>query len=144
MTFSFKGLSTACLCLAGIYFLLALYTYLKLVWLQSNTSQGLNTRKLFVVYLLLVSVLRLMSFTSMAVLDFEHVDYNFHSDPNNRLRTTDDKESAEFFDKASLVLFDFPDFCCVSAYVLLIVIWADTYMKVSLSDFCDSLLIQLY
>ena len=131
MTFSFKGLSTASLCLAGIYFLLAIYTYLKLVWLQSNTSQGLNTRKLFVVYLLLVSVLRFMSFTSMAVLDFEHVDYNFHSDPNKRLKTNDDGNGENFFEKASLVLFDFPDFCCVSAYVLLIVIWADSYMKVT-------------
>eukprot|EP01035_Chromulina_nebulosa_P038727 gene38727-52314_t len=65
----------------------------------------------------------------MAVLDFEHVDYNFHSDPNKRLKTNDDGNGENFFEKASLVLFDFPDFCCVSAYVLLIVIWADSYMK---------------
>lgn len=134
MTFSLAGLSTASLIMVVIYSLLAIFTYTKLLWLQANTSFGLNTRKLFVMYLLLVSILRCMSFTSMAILDFERVDYKISvsSGPSNHALTDEDRKGNEFFSKASLVLFDFPDFCCVSAYVLLIVIWADSYMKVSL------------
>jgi len=36
----------------------------------------------------------------------------------------------EFFEKAVFVLFDFPDFCFVSAYLLLVVIWAEGYLQV--------------
>lgn len=35
----------------------------------------------------------------------------------------------EFFQKAELVLFDLPDFCCISAYVLLLVVWSEAYLK---------------
>lgn len=124
MVFAFQGLSRASLFLAIIYLVVVIYTYGKLKLLQSNSTNGLNTRKLFVIYLLIVALLRFMSFSSMVVLDFENVEYsNIHSTFNNSY----DQEGVDFFEKASLVLFDFPDFCCVSAYVLLMVIWADSY-----------------
>ena len=35
-----------------------------------------------------------------------------------------------FFEKATLVLLDVPDWCCISAYVLLIVICAEALLQV--------------
>lgn len=35
----------------------------------------------------------------------------------------------KFLDKAALVLFDFPDFVCISAYVLLLVVWAENIIQ---------------
>ena len=51
-----------------------------------------------------------------------------------RIRTTKRTMTATipteiFFNCAFLVLFDFPDFCCISAYMLLIVVWAEAYLK---------------
>jgi hypothetical protein len=38
-------------------------------------------------------------------------------------------KNSQFLDKAALVLFDFPDFCGVSAYVLLLVVWAENIIS---------------
>ena len=109
MVFAFQGLSRASLCLAGIYLSLVIYTYGKLKWLQSSSSNILNTRKLFVIYLLLVGILRFMSFSSMVVLSFENVEYsNIHNPIIGNL--DNENGGVEFLDKASLVLFDFPDY----------------------------------
>ena len=121
MAFVFEGLVGATLTLTILYFLLFVYTGKRLIWLQSNSSSGLNTRKLFVMTCMLTSALRVMSFGSMAMLDLGRVDFEVESD--------DVSGTGDFFEKSSLVLFNFPDFCCISAYVLLLVIWAETYLK---------------
>ncbi len=128
--FVFQGLLGASFSLAAIYLLLALYTFKKLLWLQSNSTDGLNTRKLFVMTCLLTSVLRFMSFGSMAVLDLNDIHFRLHSagEVDDDMGNSSTKQ---FFEKALLVLFDFPDFCCISAYVLLIVVWAEAYLKVN-------------
>ena len=113
----FENLTGACLILSGIYACLAVFTTKQLVWLHQNSPSGLNTRKFFVMTCLLTAVLRTMSFASMAFLDIE-TDNNDDSNANQ-----------DFFDEAFLVLFDFPDFCCISAYMLLIVVWAEAYLK---------------
>ena len=47
-----------------------------------------------------------------------------------------------FFEKATLVLLDVPDWCCISAYVLLIVVCAEallqvkTYLTADFTLFC--------
>lgn len=102
----------------------------QLVWLQKNSTTGLNTRKLFVMTCLLTSVLRVMSFASMAILDFANEDFNIN--PSSSVETHDDDNDGpnqDFFNCAFLVLFDFPDFCCISAYMLLIIVWAEAYLK---------------
>ncbi len=81
--------------------------------------------------LLLVAVLRFMSFGSMALLDLNSVDFKLHSASDADDDSKDNSATKVFFEKALVVLFDFPDFCCISAYVLLIVVWAEAYLKVS-------------
>jgi hypothetical protein len=77
---------------------------------------------------MLTSALRVMSFGSMAMLDLGRVDFQVEQSANV-FDADDASGTGEFFEKASLVLFNFPDFCCVSAYVLLLVVWAETYLK---------------
>lgn len=126
----FEGLTGASVTLSCLYFGVAVLTTKQLVWLHKNSSTGLNTRKLFVMTCLLTSVLRVMSFASMAILDFAKKD--FHINPSDKLDTNDDDsdgKNQDFFNCAFLVLFDFPDFCCISAYMLLILVWAESYLK---------------
>jgi hypothetical protein len=127
----FEGLTGASVTLASFYAILGVFTAKQLVWLQSHSPSGLNTRKLFVMTCLLTCVLRTMSFTSMAILDLANED--FHINPAASGGNDDDDDGSSpnqvFFNNAFLVLFDFPDFCCISAYMLLIVVWAELYLK---------------
>jgi len=126
----FEGLTGASVTLCAIYTGVAIMTTKQLVWLQKNSTTGLNTRKLFVMTCLLTSVLRVMSFASMAILDFANEDFNIN--PSSSVETHDDDNDGpnqDFFNCAFLVLFDFPDFCCISAYMLLIIVWAEAYLK---------------
>lgn len=130
MAFVFEGLLGATITLSILYMMLMLYVGRKLIWLQSNSSSGLNTKKLFVMTCLLTAALRFMSFGSMALLDLGKV--GFHMPSSGSVLEKDDDHgpgNQDFFEKATLVLFDFPDFCCISAYVLLLVIWAEAYLK---------------
>jgi len=134
MSFIFEGLLGASICLAVIYLFLAIYIYSRLIWLQKYSAQGLNTRKLFVMTCLLTAILRCMSFSSMVVLDLARIHFKVEStgsrsDSSNGLGDDDSTGNANFFEKALIVLFDFPDFSCVSAYILLFVIWAETYLE---------------
>lgn len=125
----FEGLTGASVTLACLYFGVAVVTTRQLKWLHMNSTTGLNTRKLFVLTCLLTSVLRVMSFSSMVILDIANKDFNVN--PSDRLDSNDDDggENQDFFNCAFLVLFDFPDFCCISAYMLLILVWAEAYLK---------------
>lgn len=50
-------------------------------------------------------------------------------DDDNKIITSSNGSTHDFIDKASLVLFDFPDFCCISAYVLLLVVWSENIIQ---------------
>lgn len=125
----FEGLTAASISLAAIYFAVAVHTTRQLRWLHWNSPTGLNTRKLFVMTCLLTAVLRVMSFSTMAFLDF--ADDNFHLNPFKDQTSTDDDDEVnnDFFNGAFLILFDFPDFCGISAYMLIILVWAESYLR---------------
>jgi hypothetical protein len=116
--------------LAAVYFVVMVIGIRKLYLLQ-RVSQGMNTRKLFVMNCLLSSILRFLSFASMTIF----VWCEFHVDLDSSGTTTegdDDQynpDKIDFFEKASLVLFDLPDFCFISAYVLLLVVWAEAILQ---------------
>jgi hypothetical protein len=131
MAFVFEGLLGATTTLAALYFLLSIYLYYRLFWIQQHSSQGLNTRKLFSMSCLLTSILRCMSFSSMALLCIGRVDFAFNSDNLTPVNDDNNKNSYSytFFEKSLIVLFDFPDFSYISAYVLLLIIWSETYLK---------------
>jgi hypothetical protein len=125
----FEGLTGASVTLASIYCAVAIYTTNQLVWLHKNSATGLNTRKLFVMTCLLTAVLRVMSFASMAILDLANEDFHVNPSGNNVANDDDDGDTSDFFNGAFLILFDFPDFCGISAYMLLILVWAESYLR---------------
>ena len=56
------------------------------------------------------------------------------------LPTNDDAVVTDaFFEKATLVLLNVPDWCCISAYVLLIVVCAEALLQVTSSRSSSSL-----
>mmetsp|Transcript_3050 Transcript_3050/g.4753 ORF Transcript_3050/g.4753 Transcript_3050/m.4753 type:complete len:573 (-) Transcript_3050:55-1773(-) len=126
--FVFEGMTGLSITLAVLYALVAVHTTRRLLWLHVDSPDALNTRKLFVMTLLTTAVLRTMSFSSMAILDLANTDFNINP-AGKHSHNSGSSSNREFFDKAFLVLFDFPDFCCISAYVLLIVVWAESYLK---------------
>ena len=108
--------------LGCVYLVLALLTIQRLLWLEANATRSdikVNTKKLFVVACLVVCILRVISFTSITI-----INYNFTGRLDEAI-----SGPASLSDKVNIVLFDLPDFFCVSAYVLLLVVWAEAYLK---------------
>lgn len=160
MTFVFEGVVGASISLAIVYFLLSIYVSIRLyfvyhgyidesIFRKSHGSSPvprstLNTKVLFVMTCLLLCLLRFMCFASMAIFDLSAIHYSVTTSGTggSASGSFDDTITGteEFFEKAFLVLFDFPDFCFVSAYLLLIVVWAEAYLQVSaLIRSCHSL-----
>jgi hypothetical protein len=69
-----------------------------------------------------------MSFFTMTAFNYAE----FHMKVRTDVKNVDDDivVTDEFFEKASIVLFDIPDFCCISAYILLIVVCAEALLQV--------------
>ena len=88
-------------------------------------SKPLSTQKLFLATLFLSAVLRSMCFGSLVGIQC------VKSQDGGRATTYDDTSTGneDFFEKAEVVMFDFPDFCFVSGYVLLLVVWGESYIR---------------
>lgn len=86
-------------------------------------SSSLSLRKLFLLSCLVSSVLRVVAFLSLGVI-------NLNSKPSTTATDlpSSDPYTRNFFEKGELVLFDLPDFCFVSAYLLLLIKWADAFL----------------
>ncbi len=123
-----EGLIVPCIVLAVIYFFLTVYGVRCLLRLHS-LAPGLNTKKLFVMNCLLASILRLLSFTSMAVFNLMEINVSLEIYVQGSHGDDVVVNVHQFFSKASLVQFDLPDFCFVSAYVLLLIVWAEAILQ---------------
>lgn len=110
---------SAPLVLALAYSGLVAYAALALATLRRH-STDVNLRAVFVASCFVSAALRVVSFTSLGLI--------------NLVVDTDDdgvaRDSAyfAFLEKALLVLFDLPDFCHVSAYLLLLLKWTDVFL----------------
>jgi hypothetical protein len=105
-----------------------LYVYFKLKRLY-DVSDVLNTKKLFVMSCFLTCILRVMSFGTLTAFKISD-DYDLTS---SRYGGDDDigADNGDFFNKSMVVLFDFPDFSIISAYMLLAVAWGEAFLQVS-------------
>jgi hypothetical protein len=110
---------SAPLILAGCYLLLTAYISLRL-HLLLQVTQHISLRKLFTVSVLTSSILRMVAFISLASINFA-----CGTDDDGIKR---DAVMYMFLEKALLVLFDLPDFCFISAYLLLLIEWAETFL----------------
>lgn len=75
---------------------------------------------------LLTAILRVMTFCSIAAIAW--LEYGY-SDDDNASATQD------FYEKALVVLFDFPDFSIISAYALLFLVWCEAFLQVLITAF---------
>ncbi|CAM9146113.1 unnamed protein product, partial [Phaeothamnion confervicola] len=95
-------------------------------------SPGLDTRKLFAMSILLSCLTRFMGFFSIGNARTGSIRIGRGGGGGNggREEDPDYKEDANqrFYEKTVLVLFDFPDFIIISAYVLLAVVWAESFL----------------
>ena len=135
MSFSFEDHLWPTLVLMGLYFIIATFAARRLYWLH-NISPHLNTRKLFVMCCFLCCVLRVMSFAALAAMNLCKIDFHMADDDKNDDENDVTESDSVFFDKALLVLYNFPDFSIVSAYVLLCVIWAEAFLLVRTPPTC--------
>ena len=126
----FDNLVIVTLCLSFLYFLLVLYTFKKLSSLHV-LSLHLNLSKVFVMSCFLTSILRVMSFLSLS--GFLLSDYNLKSSLNGEDDVSSITKKDNFFDKAMIVLFDFPDFSIISSYMLISLVWAESFLQVILT-----------
>lgn len=99
---------------------------------MSKEFTSLTTKELFIYTVLATALLRFSSFLLLVILDVGRINYSIQSgDLPDSIGDTElaSEKSLELLEKASVVLFDFPDFCFISSYVLLLVIWAEAYLK---------------
>jgi hypothetical protein len=122
--------------LSVVYLALATYVAMRFVQLHRVNTEVINTRKLFVLNSLLVSVLRALTFFSVTVFNWLEFHTQIRTDFKQAAAAAaaaaevDETLSTDaFFEKAVLVLFDLPAFCCLSGYVLLIVVCAEASME---------------
>ena len=117
--------------LAFAYLLLSSYAIRRLIALHKYSGTDMNTRKLFIMTCLLTTVVRFTTFASMTALNYAEFHLQVDSKRVPAKVTGDDELTTDaFFGKATLVLFDLPDFCCISAYVLLILVCAEALLQV--------------
>eukprot|EP00602_Paraphysomonas_sp_CaronLab_P000433 CAMPEP_0185018308 /NCGR_PEP_ID=MMETSP1103-20130426/1072_1 /TAXON_ID=36769 /ORGANISM="Paraphysomonas bandaiensis, Strain Caron Lab Isolate" /LENGTH=324 /DNA_ID=CAMNT_0027548073 /DNA_START=252 /DNA_END=1223 /DNA_ORIENTATION=+ len=68
-----------------------------------------------------------MSFASITAFNVGEIDMSSSLGGEDDISNDDNQD--EFFNKAMLVLFDFPDFSIISAYMLMAVVWAEAFMQ---------------
>jgi hypothetical protein len=131
-----QGLVAGPLGLAALYLLLVTLCCRRLAAAHS-LSPRLSVRKLFAASCLLSAALRAMSFGSIAAvawLRYGGGGEDDDDDDDDDLGGPDaDPSSASstqaFYEKALVVLFDFPDFSIVSAYALLLLAWSEAFVE---------------
>ena len=122
---------TATFCLLTFMDLsMTLHTFGRLRQLHSVAGNHLDTQKLFVVTLLLTCLLRTLSFLGITILCVESIDvYDEDRDTDEDVIDGGAEDTDEaFYEKAVLTMFDLPDFTIVTAYLLLVIVYAETYL----------------
>lgn len=76
--------------------------------------------------MLLVCVIRIMSFVGVTAMDIANV--RAHYSPKPSTSTTED-QNQRFYDASMTVLFDLPNAIVVSTYVLLTLVWAECFLQ---------------
>lgn len=112
------------LVLAALYLGLLMHVGGALRVLQGQTlPASLSLRKLFLVSCLVSTVLRVVAFVSLGVINLVSMRPGRPADLD-----LSSPETLDLLEKSELVLFDLPDFCFVSAYLLLLIKWADAFL----------------
>lgn len=132
MSIIIDGLINTTIVLGILYLLMSITALRKLFLLHKLDANILTTHKLFVMSCLITCVLRFMCFITISTLNFMNFSIKSYGDSGGSKNSVDSgnhdsTQTQIFYDKAVMVLFDCPDFPCISAYILLSVIWAEAF-----------------
>jgi hypothetical protein len=115
-----SDLKSTAIVVAALYSILLAYVAIGFSHLQ-RMSSVLNLRKLFAISCMLSCILRIIAFASMASINFAaHID--------DDTIASHETVMSVFLEKTELILFDLPDFCFISAYLLLLIKWAEAFL----------------
>ena len=148
MTLFLANLAMSAYFLALCYMLLTVLTFTKLVQvrrvLQQHQRSGWSIVQLLVLSIGLGCLFRTATFTTLCVFDslsasgrdpvvvvHSTVQLQGHyADLRNESREPSEQNDLDFYNKVVVVLFSLPDFLFVSSYLLLVLVWAESFQSV--------------
>lgn len=111
-----SGLGMSCYFLGLIYFLAFVVCVLKTVHLK-HVSRSNSTIRLLMYSLCIGIGARVVSFSALCWMDFQLV-------------TPFSAKEIQFYNKMVTILFNVPDYVFISSYLLLILVWTETFQSV--------------
>ncbi|KDO24642.1 hypothetical protein SPRG_10175 [Saprolegnia parasitica CBS 223.65] len=128
-----SGLAMASYFLALCYMLMTFISVSKLYATRHKNASMSRTTQLLLMTISLGCLFRTATFTTLCFLDFQHTDASL-SPLSARFQVPDDTPHAEesdlsFYNKVVAVLFNLPDYLFVSAYLLVVLLWAETFQS---------------
>lgn len=89
-----------------------------------NSRSGLDTKKLFVLSVLVTCLLRTASFVGIGTVAYKSEELN-----DDSTSADDGDGNRQLYRMTILVMFDLPDFIILSAYMLLGLVWGETLLR---------------
>ena len=90
------------------------------------SNPEMSLKKLLIISVLLVCVVRIMTFVGVTAMDIANVQAHYKPIPSH---THSDTRTQDFYDTSLSVLFDLPNAIVVSTYVLLTLVWAECFLQ---------------
>jgi hypothetical protein len=94
--------------------------------LEDRTNPELSLKKLLVFSVLLVCVIRIMTFGGVTAMDIANVRAHYKPIPSH---SHSNSRTQNFYDTSLSVLFDLPNAIVVSTYILLTLVWAECFLQ---------------
>ncbi len=109
----------------------------KLSSLDDNSHDAIGLKKLLVLSILLVCVIRIMTFFGVTCMDIANVRAHYSPSPSGSSGSEEDfgdnrrsnEKYQNFYNASMAVLFDLPNTMVVSTYVLLTLVWAECFTQ---------------
>lgn len=102
--------------------------------LQQHRQNGWSTVQLLILSVALGCLFRTATFSTLCIFDSQHAEDVMQ--PGGGLRRNargteyGQPRDLDFYNKVVAVLFNLPDFLFVSSYLLLVLVWAETFQSV--------------
>ncbi|OQR81797.1 hypothetical protein THRCLA_11405 [Thraustotheca clavata] len=127
-----SGLAMASYFLALIYMLMTFIAVSKLYGTRINKNASMSrTTQLLLMSTSLGCLFRTATFTTLCFLDFQHTDASLSplSAPFQAPDPHPEESDLSFYNKVVAVLFNLPDYLFVSSYLLVVLLWAETFQS---------------
>jgi len=107
--------------LALLYFIVGIYSVYKFRFNRQTCILNVDPQKLLGMSIFLVTVIRLLSFIGITLLQLWDIQYK----ESSAVLVSSERP---FYEKTVLVMFDLPDFIILSCYTLLVLVWVEAFL----------------